>query len=105
MNKAGGGYQLVCRVSMHVQPRAGARNIDRDRPNFHRSQDSGHFGIVQIDFDSFQLRQFRNFSQYYCRNTPLISAQQAFLARSELAPDRMQQHMGIKIQHSISRPC
>jgi len=103
VDQAGRRDQLVSRITTYIQSGTGARDFYGYWPDVHSPQHPGYFRIIQVDFNSLELRQFSDFPLHNGRNAPAICVQQTRFVRRKFATYSVQQFMGIKIQHPISR--
>ena len=64
------------------------------------AQHADNLHIVEIDVDSPELGELRHFPQHDGRNAPAVRSEELRLALAQCARHRIEEEMGIKIEHS-----
>ena len=104
MNHARRGDQLVGRIALNVEARAGARDFRSQRPDMDPRKHPNDVGIVEVHGDPPQLSQLRNFPEDDRRNAPAIRTQESLLALPQRAGHGVKQDVGVNVQHPNRRP-
>ncbi len=99
MHDAGGRDDLVGRVTIKVEGLYGPADIERQRPGLQTRQDSAQFRAVQVYFDASQFGELGDLPEYDRRDAPGIIGEQCRFARRQIVGQRIEQNVGIKIQH------
>jgi hypothetical protein len=68
-------------------------------------QYASQLGVIQVDLDTAQLRQFSDFPKNDCRDAPGFIAEQGALPSRQFAGQGVQQNVSVKIEHATSRRC
>ena len=89
--------QFIRRISVEVQTSRGASDGQIERPHMKTRKSAPHFGVVEVQRDSSELREFRQFPEDDGRNAPRLSGQEGPLARSYVALESMDQDVRVKI--------
>ena len=98
-----GSNEHVSRVALDVQTGAQQGNLPREGPHVDPRERPDDVGVVQVDDDPAQLGELRNLPKHDGRDTPAMAREDICLARLQGARQRVQQDVGVKVQHA-NRP-
>jgi len=104
VDEARRGDQFVGGIASDVEPCARANNFPRQRPDMDPRQDPDDVRIIEIHVDPSQLSQFRDFPEHDRGHAPAIGAEHPCLARLQRSGNRVQQHVGVNVQHPTWLP-
>ena len=91
--------QFICRITTKVETGRSASDGQVERPHVKARKSASHISVIQIQRDSPELSELRQFPEDDGSDAPRLSGQQLSLARSQVTPQCVNQDVRVKIQH------
>lgn len=100
MNEACRRNQLVRGIAFEVDLSKREADVEVNGPHVQSAKGRTDFLIVQVELNTTKLYELCDFPKDDVRNPPRRTGKQAFLTACQRAGQRVQNDMGIKIQHA-----